>query len=154
MYTSKKADMLKISDPSRERVTRKQTVDKFTVEDAVDIVNSYTDSLWEAVDNRIQYAGLEDMSSCAFSEAPAEGVFSVYQRVTKGRESLTLAHASALTRVSMHGPPVATADSAELAKSALEHFSSHLGERFCTLFWFKEKASATINKQQKLPWNW
>ena len=25
MYTSKKADMLKISEPSRERVTRKQT---------------------------------------------------------------------------------------------------------------------------------
>ena len=45
-------------------------------------------------------------------------------------------------------------NSAELAKAALENFSSHLGERFCTLFWFKGKASATINKQQKLPWNW
>ena len=146
--------MLKISEPSRERVTRKQTVDKFTVEDAVDIVNSYTDWLWEAVDNRIQYAGLEDMSSCAFSEAPAEGVFSVYQRVSKGRKRLTLAHASALTRVSMHGPSVITADSAEMAKAAFEHFSNHLVEIFCTLFWFKGKASATINKQQKLPWNW
>ena len=26
MYTSKKGDMLKISEPSRERVTRKQTL--------------------------------------------------------------------------------------------------------------------------------
>ena len=89
--------MLKISEPSRERFTRKQTVDKFTVEDAVDIVNSYTDLLWEAVDNRIQYAGLEDMSSCAFSEALAEGVFNVYQRDSNERESLTLAHAHALS---------------------------------------------------------
>ena len=34
MYTSKKADMLKISERSRERVTEKQTLEKFTVEDA------------------------------------------------------------------------------------------------------------------------
>ena len=69
--------MLKISESSRERVTRKQTFDKYSVEDTVDNVDSYTDSLWEAVDNRIQYAGLEDMSSCAFSEASAESMLSV-----------------------------------------------------------------------------
>ena len=43
-----------------------QSFDKFTVDDAVKIVDLYTDSLWEAVEKRLQYTGLDDQSSCAY----------------------------------------------------------------------------------------
>ena len=92
--------------------------------------------------------------ACAFSEAPAEGVFSVYGRVTTGRERLTLDHALSLTRISMHGPPVGTNAASELSKSALKKFNSHLGERFCTLLWFKGKKSTTISRIQNKAWSW
>ena len=63
----------------------------------------------------------------------------MYQRVSKGRESLNLAHASALTRVSMQGTPVASADSAELRKAALEHFLFFLVRDSIPYFDLKEK---------------
>ena len=58
-----------------------------------------------------------------------------------------------LLLILLHCPPVTIAASAVLAEAALEQSSSHLGEIFNRLFWFKGKASATINKLQKLPWN-
>ena len=153
-YVTEKRELLQINEPSRERVMRQQSFDKFTVDDAVKIVDLYTDSLWEAVEKRLQYAGLDDQSSCAYSEAPAEGVFSVYGRVTQGRERMTLSHALSLTRVSMHGPPPSTPEAAELAGEALRHYKSRLGERFCTLLWFKGKTSTTISKLKQAPWKW
>ena len=104
--------------------------------------------------NQVEYADLADLSSCAFSEAPAEGVFSVYACVTKGRESLTVGNAVALTRVAMHGPSPSTEAAKELARTALTNYNSHLGERFCTQTWFKGKTSKTIKKQQNKKWEW
>ena len=43
-----------------------------------------------------------------FSEVPAESVFSVWENITQGRESLTIAHTIALVRVAMEGPAAST----------------------------------------------
>ena len=61
-------------------------------------------------------------SPCAFSEAPAESIFSIYGRVTEGRESLNITNAVALTRIACHGPPVGTFEAKSLAEEALQDY--------------------------------
>ena len=127
-----KYSVLNSNEAPRDRVTRRSGT--FTMANAKDATDQYTDLLWEGVQKRLPYTDLSN-SPCAFSEAPAEGIFSIFSRVCRGRESLTIAHATALTRIAAHGPPAATKDAAEIAKKALENYKSQFGERFCTTFW-------------------
>ena len=78
-------------------------------------------------------------SPCAFSEAPAESIFSTYTWMTGARESMTIDHAVALTRIAYHGPPVATPEARALAEEAIlvEQYASIYGPRICTHMWFK-----------------
>ena len=67
------------------------------------IERDYIKELWKAIENRKQYTDLSP-SACAYTEAPAEGIFSIYSRVTTGRERLSIGNAVSLTRVALHGP--------------------------------------------------
>ena len=118
---------------------------------SVDATDQYTDLLWEGVQTRLPYTDLSN-SPCAFSEAPAEGIFSIFSRVCRGRESLTIAHATALTRIAAHGPPAATKDAAEIAKKALENYKSQFGERFCTTFWRPGSTSNVLSGLKQKKW--
>ena len=70
---------------------------------------------------RIEKTDFSD-NPCAFTEAPAEGIFSIYDWIITGRESLNLADAVSLTRIALHGPPPATSDSAKLAVNAMQNY--------------------------------
>ena len=97
---------------------------------------------------RLKYT---DTSFCtSLSEAPAESIFSIYDNVIHGRETISVAHATSLVRLRMQGPGVSTKASMELSKSALRrHYeSSHLGERFCTDKWAPGLISTTVSKIQ------
>ena len=61
---------------------------------------------------------LTDLSAgpTSFSEAPAESVFSVWERIISCQPSLTLGHTVALLRVAMEGPTVSTRNSLNLSK--------------------------------------
>ena len=59
----------------------------FTILDAKAACESYIQDLWKAIATRITYTDLSD-SPCAFTEAPAEGVFSIYNIIVTGRECL------------------------------------------------------------------
>ena len=82
----------------------------FTIIDAKTACESYISGLWRAVADRVKYTDLSECS-CCYTEAPAEGIFSIYDRIISGREKLSIDNAVALTRVSIHGPPPATKDS-------------------------------------------
>ena len=56
-------------------------------------------------------------SQCAFSEASAETVVSVYGRVTEGRGSMSISNAVGLTRIALHELPNAT----KVAKTLTEY---------------------------------
>ena len=111
----------------------------------------YINDLWKAIKERISFTDLSE-SPCAYTEAPAEGIFSIYNRVITGRELLNIGNAVALTRVSMHGPPPATPESAALAKQAMAHFQSKYGERYCTAMWRPGATSNTVKKAEAKPW--
>ena len=111
------------------------------------IERDYIKELWKAIENRKQYTDLSP-SACAYTEAPAEGIFSIYSRVTTGRERLSIGNAVSLTRVALHGPPPATPEAAILAKAAMSNYKSQYGERYCTLGWKPGATSTTMKRIQ------
>ena len=102
-----------------------------------------TQQSYAGIERRLAYTDISE-SPCAFSEAPAEGIFSVYENITNGRESLTIEHAVALVRIAVHGPPPAIADFAKFAEAAMKNFKSKWGKRFCTLLWKPGYTSKTL----------
>ena len=106
---------------------------------------------WEAVAKRVDYTDLSN-SPCAFSEAPAEGIFSIYERVSSGRE--TLNNIVGMTRVAAHGPPCGTEAATQLSKQALSNYKSRYGERFCSRSWKAGLTSNTIAKLKAKKWDW
>ena len=114
----------------------------------IEAVNSYIGNLWVEVQSRLRYTDCSD-GATSFSEAPAESIFSYYERIRKGRESLTLARSNILVRVQLEGPKVATQMSKELSKNSLKRHKSHLKERFTTKNWKPSMVSKTISRIQE-----
>ena len=115
--------------------------------------DKYTTELWAGIERRLARTDISE-SPCAFSEALAEGIFSVYEKTTNGSKSLTIEHAVTLARIAVHGPPPAIADSAKFAEAAMKNFKSDLGERFCTLLWKHGYTSKTLKNLQNKVWDW
>ena len=128
-YIKEKKDLFSKLEEPQERHTR---ADIFYINDAKSVCDTYTTDLCKFIKLRIEKTDFSD-NPCAFTEAPAEGIFSIYDRIITGRESLNLADAVSLTRIPLHGPPPVTSNSAELAENALQNYSSKYGERYCTL---------------------
>ena len=62
-------------------------------------IKFYINKLWDQVILRLDYT---DTSFCtSFSEAPAESVFSIYDRVIHGRERISVKYATSLVRLRM-----------------------------------------------------
>jgi len=121
------------------------------VEDTItkmhDIVEDYITSFW--LEMRARY-DLTDLGAgpTSFSEAPAESVFSVWERVSTGRPSLKLENVVALVRVGMEGPPASSKGSLHLSTKALNRWPGKHGERFTTSNWRPGVVSKTISKIQ------
>ena len=92
-YFEKKNDLYKKFEEPYERVTRSI---QFSIEDAKEASALYTKQLWKAVKASCKYTDISD-NPCAFSEAPAEGIFSVYGHVIEVSEKLTVDNAVRLT---------------------------------------------------------
>ena len=90
------------SDPSI-RLTRNTESSEEVLDRCFSIVEDFISKLWLGMKER--YA-LTDLSAgpTSYSEAPAESVFSVWERVSAGRSSLSIENTIALTRVAMEGP--------------------------------------------------
>ena len=119
------------------------------IHDAKSVCDTYITDLWKCIKLRIEKTGFS-----AFTEASTEEIFSIYDRIITGRESLNLANAVSLTRIALHGPPPATSDSAKLAENALQNYSSKYGERYCTLNWRPGVTSSTVKKVESKSWDW
>ena len=152
-YVTNKKDLYVKNEEPHERNTRTQENDCFTISSAQAASDFYITQLWKAIRKRCAFTDLSD-SPCAFSEAPAEGIFSVYGYVSERRERLTVENAVRLTRLALHGPPPATEESATLAKEAMENYPSKYGERFCTVQWRKGMTSNTVKKVIEKKWDW
>ena len=150
-YVFGEKELFTETEASQERNTRAPSFTLFSAKEAID---DYTRTLWQCIEKRVKLTDLSD-SACVFSEAPAETIFSIYSRVTQGREALSISNAVALTRIAAHGPPVATKYAEELTKLAMASYQSKYGARFCTNLWVKGATSTTVKKKvQKKVWEW
>ena len=68
-----------INEADQERITRGRA-DAFTIHQAKQSSDLYIKLVWRAIAKRIEATDFS-ASTCSFSEAPAESVFSVYARV-------------------------------------------------------------------------
>ena len=129
----------------------RQTRNTVSVEEEIDtmfqVVEDFISKFWIQMKERFQ---LKDLSAgpTSFSETPAESVFSVWERMSGCRPSLTLGHTVSLVRVAMEGPAVSTKDSLNLSKRALDNWPTNLGERYTTKKWKPGVISKTIAKIQ------
>ena len=87
---------------------------------------------WHCIDKGVKKTDFSE-SQCAFSEASSDTVFSVYGRVTEGRGSMSISNAVGLTRIALHGPPIATKAAKTLTEEALDRYHSKYKARFYTL---------------------
>ena len=146
-YVKKNEDNLKIQNIQRT-TRRSDNVDEVQ-ERCRDEVEKYIGDLWYGIRERLDIADTKDINCTSFSEAPAEGVFSIWEQVTSDRSCLTIEHANAMIRVSKEGPQASTMKAFELSTKALDRWPSHLGERFTTDKWMPGLKSKAVKRCQK-----
>ena len=108
-------------------------------------LDQYIYRLWDGIRLRLEIADTKSMNCTSYSEAPAESIFSCYERIQAGRESMTLQHVNCMLRVTREGPPAGTRSAHKISAEALELWPSSLGERFTTNTWYPGLTSSTIN---------
>ena len=133
-------------DPSVRQTRNTSSFDEI-VDQAYDTVEDFISKLWLAMRERFEYTDLS-VGPTSFSEAPAESVFSVWERVSNGRKGLTISHTIALVRVAMEGPVASTKASFELSSEALRKYPGRHGQRFTTAHWMPGTVSQTVQKIQ------
>ena len=129
-----------------QRKTRNTINSSQLIQEVKEEVKDYINKLWIGIRTRLDVADTRELNCTSFSEAPAEGVFAVWERVTAGKGSMTLAHANAMIRLSKEGPSAGSKAALNLSEEALELWPSELGERFTTANWFAGATSKTIQK--------
>ncbi|CAL4224072.1 unnamed protein product, partial [Meganyctiphanes norvegica] len=101
LYDYLEDNELFIPQQGDNRATRSEP---FSIDDAKNTSDLYTDLFLKAIKKRLVFTDMSQLPG-AYSEAPAEGIFSIYSRVSLGRERATIDHLIALTRIAVHAPP-------------------------------------------------
>ncbi len=143
-FIEKHEDQLRVENVHRR--TRNTPNNEELMGNIKNEISNYITKLWAGISARLDEADTRDLNCTSFSEAPAEGVFSVWERVTSGRASMTLAHANALLRVSKEGPPAGSTSAYKVSQKALDVWPSSHGERFTTKLWFPGSTEKSIRK--------
>ena len=142
-FIAKHKENLLLKDVER-RETRNTPTKVALIEEIRLEIKDYISKLWLGIRNRLDVADTREFNCVSFSEAPAEGVFSVWERITAGKVSLTLAHANAMLRVSKEGPKAGTNKALQISEKALDLWPS--GERFTTINWMPGMVSKSVKK--------
>ena len=87
-------------------------------------IKDYISKIWLGIRNRLDVADTREFNCVSFSEAPAESIFSVWERITTGKVSLTLAHSNAMLGVSKEGPKAGTNKALQISEKALDIWPS------------------------------
>ena len=149
MFFDKNEDVLKLPADFDLlfKNTRSMKDPMSVIKTCVQCLKTFINSFWSEVADRTAFAGLET-GPTSYSEAPAEGVFSVIEYVMTGREKLSLKHVEALTRISLEGPKASTKKAFELSCQAMQKRDCKDKDRFTTIAYMKGTISKTVQKIQ------
>ena len=103
------------------------------IQSMTDHLKNYVDILFAEIADRMEHSDKD--GTTAWSEAPAESIFSVFKMVLQGRQSLSVGHTVALCRLVTNGPDPATVEAEELMKTAADEYPARNGLEFTTQSW-------------------
>ena len=127
-WIGKHADSLLLKETSATTTKREANV---TITDLYQVVDGYIIKLFSEIQDRLNYCDFG--GTTAWSEAPAEGIFSIWKQVITGRESLKVVHTEALCRIMHDGPYPSTNAAEELMMSASTKWPAEKGTATTTV---------------------
>ena len=123
---------------------------------ALDWIQNYNDKLWLGIEERLTHFDSDGTTS--WSEAPAEGFFSILQTIVDHKTAIKLSNLSKLCRLVKEGPQPGKNDKAstirhqksdkasEITKKSMSEWPSRYGLKFATNSFMKRTTSATVSK--------
>ena len=100
-------------------------------------MRGYVESLWEGISKRLDFC--DKGGTTTWSEAPAEGIFSILSYIIENKPGLSVEHMFQLCRIVKEGPAPATKAAVNISKKAFHR------KYFCSNF----ISLATISKIEK-----
>ena len=74
--------------------------------------------MWDGISKRLQFCDLDGTTN--WSEAPAEGIFSILGFIIENKPGLSIKHMFELCRIVKEGPAPATKAAVNISKNAVE----------------------------------
>ena len=106
-----------------------------------DWIDKYVEELWNGILKRLQH--FDSGGTTAWSEAPAEGIFSILQNICDHKSSIKLSNLTKLCRIVKEGPPPGSKDASYMTKQSINKWPSVYGARFTTSDFMKGTTSPT-----------
>ena len=103
-----------IPDDLSAALTRREL--NVTLEGLKKLTQDYINKLYDEISSRMNHCDFG--GTTAWSEAPAEGIFSIWKQILSGSESLSIENTEDLGRIMHDGPKPATVDAENLMLSA------------------------------------
>ena len=127
-----------------DRTARTRRESNFREDDVLTVLDNYVEDLWEGIKERLTH--FDSDGSTGWSEAPAEGIFSILNYIIEHKPSLSVKHMIQLSRVVKEGPSPGTRRAENLTRRALSHWPSSYGARFTTNSYIHGVTSSTVAK--------
>ena len=104
------------------RPTRTRGEASFDDQSAIKCVRNYVDLLWKEIDERLVY--FDKDGSTNWSEAPAEGIFSIIDHIIEYKPSLSVQNMIRLCRIVKEGPPPGSRTATLTTRNCFENWPS------------------------------
>ena len=141
-FISKFSEEYDYKEDDRPARTRRES--NFREDDVLTVLDNYVEDLWEGIKER--WTHFDSDGSTGWSEAPAEGIFSILNYIIEHKPSHSVKHMIQLSRVVKEGPSPGTRRAENLTRRALSHWPSSYGARFTTNSYIHGFTSSTVAK--------
>lgn len=121
-YVTKKLNVYLFKEDKRPSKTRNEA--KFDKSSILNSLESYINSLWEGIEKRL--AHFDHDGSTNWSEAPAEGIFSILSYIVEHKPRLTVKHMFELCRIVKEAPAPATKAAVDISKKAINKWQEEV----------------------------
>ena len=112
-------------------------------------IEKYVHSLWHNISKRLPFFDKEGTTN--WSEAPAEGIFSVLDYIIEHKPSLSVANMISICRIVKEGPAPGTKSATLLTKRAIDSWPVNKRDRgnFISMKYMNRVTSSTVITEMK-----
>ena len=106
-------------------------------------MRKYVDKLWKGIQERLAYFD-KDGSTC-WSEAPAEGIFSILQTIVDHKTAIQLKNLTKLCRIIKEDPKPGSKHAEDITTLSMSKRPSKWGPKFRTNSFMRRTTSTTVS---------